>query len=153
MIIHPWILCQLITTLPHTTFSLTLHTHPATHCLYNSLFQLSSMKHTILSAIILLPLAYSRTAKELCRGTAELSSDGNWYCSEVWAITYRNISQPGAYNRTTTVDPKTGICGHERVDYPSAGPLTPLFGQVWFDTGSSCCIADKIRCRCTFAGR
>ncbi|KAI4631861.1 uncharacterized protein J4E87_002568 [Alternaria ethzedia] len=88
------------------------------------------MKHTILSAVILLPLAYSRTAKELCRGTAELSSDGNWYCSEVWAITYRNISQPGAYNRTTTVDPKTGICGHERVDYPSAGPLTPLFGQV-----------------------
>ncbi|KAI4684604.1 uncharacterized protein J4E88_004044 [Alternaria novae-zelandiae] len=66
------------------------------------------MKHTILSAVILLPLAYSRTAKELCRGTAELSSDGNWYCSEVWAITYRNISQPGAYNRTTTVDPKTG---------------------------------------------
>ncbi|KAI4946771.1 hypothetical protein J4E91_006943 [Alternaria rosae] len=88
------------------------------------------MKRTILSTIILLPLAYSRTTKELCSGTAELSSDGNWYCSEVWAITYRNISQPGAYNRTTAVDPQTGLCGHERVNYPSTGPLAPLFGQV-----------------------
>lgn len=87
------------------------------------------MKHAILITI-LLPFAHSKTAGELCRGTAELSKDGNWYCSEVRAITYRNISQAGAYNRTTYVDPRTGLCGHERLEYPGVGPLTPLFGEV-----------------------
>ncbi|KAI1515578.1 TOS1 [Pyrenophora tritici-repentis] len=71
------------------------------------------MKHTILSAVLLLPLAYSKTSRQLCG-----------------AITYHNISQPGAYNRTVVVDPRTGICNHERVKYPSVGPLAPLFGQV-----------------------
>ena len=88
------------------------------------------MKHTFLIATLSLPFVYGKTAGELCRGTAELSKDGNWYCSEVRAITYRNISQPGAYNRTTYVDPRTGLCGHERLNYPGTGPLTPLFGDV-----------------------
>ena len=77
----------------------------------------------------LLRFAYSKTSGQLCSGTAELSN-GNWYCSEVRAITYRNISQPGVYNRTTYVDPDTGLCGHERLDYPATGSLTPLFGEV-----------------------
>jgi len=88
------------------------------------------MKYTILATSLLLPFSLGRTAGELCRGTAQLSQDGNWYCSEVQAITYRNISQAGTYNRTTYVDPRTGLCGHERLYYPATGPLTPLFGDV-----------------------
>jgi hypothetical protein len=88
------------------------------------------MKHTILFASIALPLTYGKTSDQLCSGTAEKASDGNWYCAEVWAITYRNISQAGTYNRTTSVDRRTGTCGHERLDYPANGPLTPLFGEV-----------------------
>jgi hypothetical protein len=84
----------------------------------------------ILSTLTLTPSISAKTAGELCKGTAAKAPDGNWYCSEVMAITYRNISQPGAYNRTTGIDPNTGICTHERVRYPPAGSLTPLFGQV-----------------------
>ncbi|KAH9879145.1 hypothetical protein J1614_002582 [Plenodomus biglobosus] len=90
------------------------------------------MRYDILIATTLLPFAYSKTSGQLCSGTAELSNDGNWYCSEVSAITYRNISQPGAYNRTTSIDPRTGLCSHARQDYPSTGPQTPLFGEVFF---------------------
>ncbi|KAJ8108987.1 hypothetical protein OPT61_g7786 [Boeremia exigua] len=87
------------------------------------------MKHLLYLAATI-PLVSCRTAGQLCSGTAERAPDGNWYCSEVMAITYRNISQPGAYNRTTNIDPNTGTCGHETVRYPATGPLTPLFGQV-----------------------
>lgn len=87
------------------------------------------MRYTILVTAFI-PSVYSKTSGQLCAGTAELSNDGNWYCSEVQAITYRNISQPGAYNRTTSIDPRNGLCSHERLDYPSTGPLTPLFGEV-----------------------
>jgi len=88
------------------------------------------MRYTNL-IVALLPPVYSKTSGQLCAGTAEKSQDGNWYCSEVQAITYRNISQPGAYNQTTSVDPGNGLCSHERLNYPSTGPLTPLFGEVW----------------------
>jgi hypothetical protein len=84
--------------------------------------------HILIASI--LPFVHGRTSAQLCSGTAELASDGNWYCTEVMAITYYNISQAGAYNYTTFVDPSTGICGHERIDYPAAGSLTPLFGEV-----------------------
>jgi hypothetical protein len=88
------------------------------------------MKHTFLIASAILPIAYGRTSGELCRGTDSKAPDGNWYCSEVLAITYRNISQAGVYNQTTSVDPKTGICAHQTVGYEGIGPLTPLFGEV-----------------------
>jgi hypothetical protein len=83
---------------------------------------------------ILLPLlsrlVLSKTSAQLCRGTSTLADDGNWYCSEVTAITYKNISQPGEYNRTTRVNPKTGLCEHEPVAYSGVGQLTPLIGEV-----------------------
>jgi Glycine-rich protein domain (DUF2403) len=87
------------------------------------------MKHLMCWAILVL-LAYGKSSGQLCSGTAKHASDGNWYCSEVLAITYHNISQPGAYNRTTYVDPSTGLCGHETIRYSGTGPLTPLFGEV-----------------------
>jgi hypothetical protein len=72
-----------------------------------------------------------KTAAELCRGTSRMAQDGNWYCSAVTAITYRNIGQPGAYNRTTVVDPNTGLCGHQTVQYSPTDPLAPLLGEVY----------------------
>lgn len=89
-----------------------------------------TMIRPLLIASFFTRFTQSKTSSELCSGTAELSNDGNWYCSEVRAITYRNISQAGAYNQTTYVDPQTGLCGHERLAYPGTGPLTPLFGEV-----------------------
>ncbi|KAF2266061.1 hypothetical protein CC78DRAFT_615368 [Lojkania enalia] len=82
-------------------------------------------------SISLLPwLAHSKTAGDLCRGTAHKADDGNWYCSEVQKITYHNISQSGMYNRTTGVDAKTGLCAHEPIRYNGRGSLTPLLGEV-----------------------
>lgn len=89
-----------------------------------------NMKHILLFASFALPFACSKPSAQLCSGTAEQASDGNWYCAEVWAITYRNISQAGVYNQTTFIDPNKGICGHERVNYGGTDPLTPLFGEV-----------------------
>jgi hypothetical protein len=88
-----------------------------------------NMKHTFIASFTL-PIAYGKMAGELCRGTGTKAADGNWYCSEVQTITYRNISQTGAYNQTTSVDPTTGICGHKTIGYDGTGPLTPLFGEV-----------------------
>ncbi|KAF2682527.1 hypothetical protein K458DRAFT_444167 [Lentithecium fluviatile CBS 122367] len=89
------------------------------------------MIYQVFSILTLLPhLALSKTAAQLCRGTQTLSDDGNWYCSEVMAITYKNISQPGEYNRTTRVNPKTGLCEHEPVAYSGVSQLTPLIGEL-----------------------
>lgn len=104
------------------------------------------MKRGILMTWCFLPLANCKTSGELCSGTAERAKDGNWYCSEVWAITYRNISQPGAYNRTTSIDPQTGLCSHERQSYPATGPLTPLFGEVLLP---NCYVQDRVANRRT----
>jgi len=88
------------------------------------LYQLSSL-------VALLPyLSLGKTSAQLCSGTSTLSDDGNWYCSQVTAITYKNISQPGEYNRTTRVNPKTGLCEHEPVAYSGVSQLTPLIGEV-----------------------
>jgi hypothetical protein len=103
-------------------------------------------------ATTLLPFAYAKTSGQLCSGTAEFSN-GNWYCSEIRAITYRNISQPGAYNQTTFVNPDTGLCGHERLNYPATGPLTPLFGEVTLSpAGVQMRSLTWCRCPCTCVG-
>ncbi|KAF2442521.1 hypothetical protein P171DRAFT_523321 [Karstenula rhodostoma CBS 690.94] len=89
------------------------------------------MIYLLFSILVLFTrVAFSRTAAQLCRGTAHRADDGNWYCSEVTAITYKNISQPGEYNRTTRVNPRTGLCDHEPVAYSGVGPSTPLIGEL-----------------------
>lgn len=88
------------------------------------------MQPILLTASFAFSLVHCKTSGELCRGTGGRALDGNWYCAEVQAITYRNISQAGVYNRTTYVDPGTGICGHETISYEGTGQLTPLFGEV-----------------------
>ncbi|KAF2736585.1 hypothetical protein EJ04DRAFT_521802 [Polyplosphaeria fusca] len=79
---------------------------------------------------LLAPVAHGKTSAQLCRGTAAEADDGNWYCSEVSTITYKNISQPGTYNRTTGVDPSTGLCAHQPISYSGRGSLTPLLGEL-----------------------
>jgi hypothetical protein len=105
-----------------------------------------NMKHVLLFASFALPFARGKPSAQLCSGTAEQASDGNWYCAEVWAITYRNISQAGVYNQTTFIDPNKGICGHERVSYGGTDPLTPLFGEVVLLCEHRYCNTDS-RCR------
>lgn len=121
--------------------------HPPTLCLSltirasrTMLMRVSSVAHLhhnirmiyllFIIFVVFAPLALSRTAAQLCRGTAARADDGNWYCSQVTAITYKNISQPGEYNKTTRVNPSTGLCDHEPVAYSGAGPATPLIGEV-----------------------
>ena len=88
------------------------------------------MLSTINAIAILLPaLAQCKTSGQLCWGTAA-QSNGNWYCSEVTAITYHNISSAGFYNKTTKIDPNTGLCTHERVSYSATGTDAPFFGEV-----------------------
>jgi hypothetical protein len=89
------------------------------------------------SSPLLLPVVHAKPSGELCAGTAS-ETDGNWYCAEVDKILYKNISQAGAYNRTTHIDIQNGICNHEPVDYPGTGPLTPLFGEVLKDCCTCC---------------
>ncbi|KAF2707668.1 hypothetical protein K504DRAFT_40775 [Pleomassaria siparia CBS 279.74] len=89
-------------------------------------------------AVFSIPLALGETSGRLCRGTSAYSDDGNWYCSEVQTITYHNISQWGYYNRTTRVDPDTGICTHETISYSGRGSLTPFFGEVLQACHGSC---------------
>ena len=92
----------------------------------------ANMFFSLISFFAVLPsLALAKTSAQLCRGTSTLANDGNWYCSEVKAITYKNINQTGEYNRTTRVDPKTGLCDHEPIAYSGAGPFTPLIGEVF----------------------
>ena len=106
----------------------TLHT-TTTHCSPSSLIPSVPIMKNILVACVLPSLTFAKSAGELCRGHSQFS-EGNWYCSEVQAITYKNISQPGRYNRTTRVNPDTGLCDHEPVSYSGTGSLTPLFGEV-----------------------
>jgi hypothetical protein len=108
--------------------------------IFNRHYHHIDMKHTLLIASFTLPIVYSKTSSQLCEGTGEKASDGNWYCSEVLAITYRNISQTGVYNRTTSVNPSTGICGHETVRYGGTDELTPLFGEVVHSDDISVCV-------------
>jgi hypothetical protein len=86
--------------------------------------------HTVVVALLLPLLAFGKTSGQLCRGTSAKADDGNWYCSEIQTITYRNISQAGAYNRTIRVDPDTGRCTHETISYSGTSLLTPLLGEV-----------------------
>jgi hypothetical protein len=89
------------------------------------------MLYAALSFWAFLPCSVvGKTSAQLCRGTSTMADDGNWYCSQVNAITYKNISQPGEYNRTTRVNPKTGLCEHEPVAYSGVSELTPLIGEV-----------------------
>lgn len=54
--------------------------------------------------------------------------NGNWYCSEVKAITYDGFPGRGKYNRVTNMDAETGQCASQPQEYN--GSLSPLNEEV-----------------------
>lgn len=53
---------------------------------------------------------------------------GNWYCSQVPAISYSNFPGHGFYNKVTAMNAATGQC--ENVKYAYNGSLSPLNEEV-----------------------
>ena len=68
-------------------------------------------------------------------GTAQ-EINGNWYCSQVSAITYQNFPGHGYYNRVTNMDADTGECSSQAYAY--SGSLSPLNEEVCFFGKSFC---------------
>lgn len=66
-------------------------------------------------------------AQECAVGTAQFVK-GNWYCSAVDSISYRNFPGTGHYNRVVHMDTLTGVCKMEKLVY--SGSLSPLNEEV-----------------------
>ena len=54
-------------------------------------------------------------------------SGGNWYCSQVDAITYNGVGAAGSYNRVTSMD-SSGSCSSTPFSY--SGNVAPLDEEV-----------------------
>ncbi|KAL2041325.1 hypothetical protein N7G274_005707 [Stereocaulon virgatum] len=61
---------------------------------------------------------------QACAAGPAQEINGNWYCSEVDAISYANFPGTGYYNKVTDMDESTGECTTERYNY--SGSLSPL---------------------------
>lgn len=68
-------------------------------------------------------------AQECAAGSAS-QYKGNWYCSQVKAITYSGFPGKGRYNKVTNMDAMTGQCEFERYDY--SGSLSPMNEELSF---------------------
>lgn len=69
------------------------------------------------------------TAQACAADTAE-EINGNWYCSEVTAVTYTNFPGFGSYEKITGMNVDTGDCSSVRYNY--SGSLSPLNEEVCF---------------------
>lgn len=79
-------------------------------------------------AVVLPPvLFFSVTTAQCTAGTAKVVN-GNWYCSEVTAVTYTNFPGFGSYEKITDMDATTGECSSVRYNY--SGSLSPLNEEV-----------------------
>lgn len=67
-------------------------------------------------------------AAQACAAGTAKEINGNWYCSEVTAITYTNFPGFGSYQMITDMDANTGECGSVRYNY--SGSLSPLNEEV-----------------------
>ena len=65
-------------------------------------------------------------AAQACAAGAASEINGNWYCSEVTAVTYTNFPGLGSYKKITDMD--AGDCSSVRYDY--SGSLSPLNEEV-----------------------
>ena len=65
---------------------------------------------------------------QACAAGAASEIKGNWYCSEVTAVTYANFPGVGSYEKITDMDADSGECGSVRYDY--SGSLSPLSEEV-----------------------
>lgn len=57
-----------------------------------------------------------------------LNYQGNFYCSQVDAITYTSVGGSGSYNKVTNMDSDSGTCSNEPYGY--SGSLSPLNEEV-----------------------
>ncbi|KAL8645303.1 MAG: hypothetical protein Q9226_007364 [Calogaya cf. arnoldii] len=85
--------------------------------------------HKVIPAIVFAALhdAVSVTAQACAAGTAQ-QIGGNWYCSEVKAITYSNFPGTGSYDKITNMDASSGQCTSEKQTY--RGSLAPISEEV-----------------------
>ena len=82
------------------------------------------------STIHLLTTLQGVIAQACTPGTAN-EIKGNWYCSEVTAVTYANFPGVGSYEQVTDMDADSGECSSVRYDY--SGSLAPLDEEVGFN--------------------
>ncbi len=79
-------------------------------------------------AVLVFPILPSLTNAQSCAAGSAQEINGNWYCSEVRAITYNNFPGHGYYNKVTDMDASNGQCTSEQYGY--SGSLSPLNEEV-----------------------
>ena len=67
---------------------------------------------------------FSRVNAQACAAGSAKEIAGNWYCSEVKAISYQNFPGHGYYNRVIGMNTSSGECTTEKHQY--SGSLSPL---------------------------
>lgn len=82
---------------------------------------------TFLASFVLSVFLSNEVTAQCAAGTTQ-EINGNWYCSEVTAVTYTNFPGFGSYNKITGMDASTGDCSSERYNY--SGSLSPLNEEV-----------------------
>ena len=82
---------------------------------------------TFLAVVMPSLLLFNGVTAQCAAGTAQ-EIRGNWYCSEVTAVTYTNFPGFGAYEKITDMDANTGDCSSVRYNY--SGSLSPLNEEV-----------------------
>lgn len=76
---------------------------------------------------LLSPFNTNGVTAQCTAGTAQ-EINGNWYCSEVTAVTYTNFPGVGSYDKITDMDTETGGCSSLQYNY--SGSLSPLNEEV-----------------------
>lgn len=90
-----------------------------------------TMALMLVAGVLFALIVPGTNAQECALGTA-VQYKGNWYCSPVDSISYRNFPGTGHYNRVTHMDVETGACETEKYVY--SGSLSPLNEEVGFHT-------------------
>ncbi|KAF6225341.1 hypothetical protein HO173_012826 [Letharia columbiana] len=78
---------------------------------------------TFLTVVIPSLLLFDGVTAQCAAGTAQ-EINGNWYCSEVTAVTYASFPGFGSYEKITDMHANTGDCSSVRYNY--SGSLSPL---------------------------
>lgn len=82
---------------------------------------------TFLTVVIPSLLLFDGVTAQCAAGTAQ-EINGNWYCSEVTAVTYASFPGFGSYEKITDMNVNTGDCSSVRYNY--SGSLSPLNEEV-----------------------
>lgn len=86
---------------------------------------------TAITAVLIPSFAvFDGATAQACVAGAAQEINGNWYCSEVTAVTYTNFPGCGSYEKITDMDANTGDCSSMRYNY--SGSLSPLNEEVGF---------------------